>query len=102
MNFASIISIVALVVGVMVAILGLRFGSAPGWGRYRSLAAVGLTAAMYAAFDALWASGVSDEVRWPALCVQGSVSVFHVEQLTVPGLDAERCLIWLRPAAGVT
>ena len=31
-----------------------------------------------------------------------TVSVFHVEQLTVPGLDAERCLIWLRPASGVT
>lgn len=30
------------------------------------------------------------------------VTVFHVEQLTVPGLDAERCLIWLRRAAGVT
>ena len=27
-----------------------------------------------------------------------SVAVFHVEQLTVPGLDAERCLIWMRPA----
>ena len=27
-----------------------------------------------------------------------SVAVFHVEQLTVPGLDAERCLIWIRPA----
>ena len=26
-----------------------------------------------------------------------SIDVFHVEQLTVPGLDAERCLIWLRP-----
>lgn len=24
------------------------------------------------------------------------VHVFHVEQLTVPGLDAERCLVWLR------
>ncbi len=23
--------------------------------------------------------------------------VFHVEQLTVPGLDAERCLVWMRP-----
>ncbi len=29
-------------------------------------------------------------------------TVFHVEQLTVPGLEAERCLIWLRRAAGVT
>lgn len=27
------------------------------------------------------------------------VSVFHVEQLAVPGLDAERCIVWLRPAA---
>lgn len=26
-----------------------------------------------------------------------SVSVFHVEQLTVPGLDAERCIIWMKP-----
>jgi 16S rRNA (guanine527-N7)-methyltransferase len=25
------------------------------------------------------------------------VSVFHVEPLQVPGLDAQRCLIWLRP-----
>ncbi len=27
-----------------------------------------------------------------------SVQVFHVEQLTVPGLDAERCIVWMRPA----
>jgi 16S rRNA (guanine527-N7)-methyltransferase len=27
----------------------------------------------------------------------GKVEVFHVEPLNVPGLDAERCLIWLRP-----
>ena len=26
------------------------------------------------------------------------VSVFHVEQLTVPGLDAERCIVWMKPA----
>lgn len=25
-----------------------------------------------------------------------TVEVFHVEQLTVPGLDAERCIVWLR------
>lgn len=25
-----------------------------------------------------------------------SVAVFHVEQLTVPGLGAERCIVWLR------
>ena len=26
------------------------------------------------------------------------VRVFHVEQLTVPGLDAERCIIWMQAA----
>ena len=28
------------------------------------------------------------------------VEMFHVEQLKVPGLDAERCLVWLRRAGG--
>jgi 16S rRNA (guanine527-N7)-methyltransferase len=26
------------------------------------------------------------------------VKVFHVEQLVVPGLGAERCIVWMRPA----
>jgi 16S rRNA (guanine527-N7)-methyltransferase len=29
-----------------------------------------------------------------------STEVFHVEQLRVPGLDAERCLVWIRPKVG--
>lgn len=28
----------------------------------------------------------------------GDVRVFHVEPLAVPGLDAERCIVWMRPA----
>ena len=28
-----------------------------------------------------------------------SVAVFHVEQLVVPGLDAERCIVWMRPVS---
>lgn len=27
-----------------------------------------------------------------------SVKVFHVEQLAVPGLEAQRCLVWMHPA----
>ncbi|MDO9403702.1 MAG: 16S rRNA (guanine(527)-N(7))-methyltransferase RsmG [Polaromonas sp.] len=30
-----------------------------------------------------------------------SVEVFHVEQLQVPGLDAERCILWLRKKQSV-
>ena len=29
-----------------------------------------------------------------------NVEVFHVEQLAVPGLDAQRCLVWMRPRTG--
>lgn len=29
--------------------------------------------------------------------LSSSVQVFHVEHLTVPGLEVERCLIWMRP-----
>lgn len=36
----------------------------------------------------------ADEIS--ALAVD--VWVFHVEQLTVPGLDAERCIVWMKPA----
>jgi 16S rRNA (guanine527-N7)-methyltransferase len=28
-----------------------------------------------------------------------AVQVFHVEQLSVPGMDAQRCLVWMRPTA---
>ena len=28
-----------------------------------------------------------------------SVAVFHVEQLHVPGLEAERCIVWMRPVS---
>lgn len=34
----------------------------------------------------------SDEER----VLPGDVDVFHVEQLQVPGLEAERCLLWMR------
>lgn len=40
--------------------------------------------------------------RHPADEIQAlppDIEVFHVEPLEVPGLDAERCAIWLRPAA---
>ena len=26
-----------------------------------------------------------------------AIDVFHVEQIAVPGLDAERCIVWMRP-----
>ncbi|WP_431259905.1 16S rRNA (guanine(527)-N(7))-methyltransferase RsmG [Roseateles chitinivorans] len=54
--------------------------------------------------DAVWAAmkgqHPTDEIaelaeRTPDL------SVFHVEQLEVPGLDAQRCLLWIRPTTAI-
>jgi 16S rRNA (guanine527-N7)-methyltransferase len=36
-----------------------------------------------------------DELR----ALPSDIDVFHVEQLDVPNLDAQRCLVWLRPRA---
>jgi len=35
----------------------------------------------------------TDELR----ALPEKIGMFHVEQLQVPGLDAERCVLWLRP-----
>ena len=35
----------------------------------------------------------ADEVA----ALPADVDVFHVEQLAVPGLDAQRCIVWMRP-----
>nr|MBP6675776.1 16S rRNA (guanine(527)-N(7))-methyltransferase RsmG [Vitreoscilla sp.] len=46
----------------------------------------------------LWAAmkaKLSDEER---TAVPTDVQMFHVEPLTVPGLDAQRCMVWLRRA----
>jgi 16S rRNA (guanine527-N7)-methyltransferase len=36
----------------------------------------------------------ADEIQ----VLPASVKVFHVEQLVVPGLNAERCIVWMQPA----
>ena len=41
--------------------------------------------------------------RYPAeevAALPPDVELFHVEQLQVPGLDAERCVLWLRRRTG--
>ena len=58
-----------------------------------------------------WSSGaLAEEGVWLAMkgkhpadelaVLPPEAEVFHVEQLQVPGLDAERCIVWMKPAAG--
>jgi len=57
----------------------------------------------------LWSKGsLADQSVWMAMKgknpeaemaqLPADVAVFHVEPLVVPGLDAERCLVWMRKA----
>jgi 16S rRNA (guanine527-N7)-methyltransferase len=57
-----------------------------------------------------WSSSALDEGGvWMAMkgkhpqdeidALPADVKVFHVEPLTVPGLDVERCMVWMRPEA---
>lgn len=53
----------------------------------------GALAAPHGVWLAMKGKHPEDEIA----ALPADVQVFHVEQLTVPGLDAERCIIWMRP-----
>ena len=44
----------------------------------------------------IWLAMKGKHPREEIAALPSLVSVFHVEQLQVPGLDAERCLVWMR------
>lgn len=48
------------------------------------------------ASEGVWMAMKGKQPADELLALPPSVEVFHVEQLTVPGLDAERCMVWMR------
>lgn len=46
----------------------------------------------------MWMAMKGKHPQAELLALDPSVQVFHVEPLQVPGLDAERCLVWMRRA----
>ena len=51
------------------------------------------------AADGVWMAMKGRHPQEEIAALPAAVEVFHVEQLEVPGLGAERCLIWMRPRA---
>ena len=49
------------------------------------------------AVDGAWLAMKGKQPADELAALDPSALVFHVEQLTVPGLDAERCLVWMQP-----
>ena len=50
------------------------------------------------ALDGVWLAMKGKHPADEIAALPAEVQVFHVEQLTVPGLDAERCIVWMKPA----
>lgn len=48
----------------------------------------------------IWMGMKGKHPAYEMALLPAGVQVFHVEQLAVPGLDAERCIVWMRPALG--
>jgi 16S rRNA (guanine527-N7)-methyltransferase len=49
--------------------------------------------------QAVWVAMKGKEPHDEIGAVASDLQVFHVEPLTVPGLNAERCLVWMRPTS---
>lgn len=47
--------------------------------------------------DGVWLAMKGKDPADERAALPVDIDVFHVEQLAVPGLDAERCLVWMRP-----
>ena len=77
MNAPVTLSIAASMVGLLVALLGWRIGSAPGWAQYRALSFVAASAAVYCGLDAFSTAGVS-AARFVAIThVENAVATLH-------------------------
>lgn len=49
--------------------------------------------------DGLWMAMKGKRPEDEMAALPADAGVFHVEQLEVPGLSAERCIVWMRPSS---
>ena len=77
MNLPLALSTVASVVGVLVALLSLRFGSAPGWEQYRALALVAASAGLYCGLDAFITAGLPRATLVALAHLQSAIAGLH-------------------------
>lgn len=52
--------------------------------------------------DGVWMAMKGKRPDEEMAALSADIEVFHVEPLQVPGLNAERCLVWMRPKTGET
>lgn len=64
---------------------------------FASLADFTALTRQHLADDGVWLAMKGKDPSDESAALAPETEVFHVEQLTVPGLDAARCLVWMRP-----
>jgi 16S rRNA (guanine527-N7)-methyltransferase len=64
---------------------------------FTSLAELARLTTPLLADDGVWMAMKGRDPVEERVALADSVEVFHVEPLTVPELDAQRCLVWMRP-----
>jgi signal transduction histidine kinase/ActR/RegA family two-component response regulator len=118
MNPAIALSLVAAVVGVVVGLLSLLFGSAPGWSQYRTFALVAGSAAIFSACDGAATMGMPHASMVALTHVQNAVGAVHCaawlayirRRLGKPSLAADAVVgtalfvvaaMWLVPISGL-
>jgi 16S rRNA (guanine527-N7)-methyltransferase len=47
--------------------------------------------------DGVWMAMKGKQPTEELAQLPNDLDVFHVEQLDIPGLNADRCLVWMRP-----
>jgi 16S rRNA (guanine527-N7)-methyltransferase len=69
---------------------------------FASLADFAALTAQHLAGSGVWLAMKGKQPAEEIAALPAEVSVFHVEPLRVPGLDADRCLVWMRRSSNGT
>ena len=118
MNPAIALSLVAAVVGALVALLSHRFASAPGWRQYRTFALVAATASLFCACAAVATMAIPYSTKAAITHVQSAAAALHCAawltyvhgRLGAPPRASDRILrdtllglavLWLLPVHGL-
>ena len=69
---------------------------------FASLADFATWSASALAPDGVWLAMKGKHPADEIAALPGGIEVFHVEPLRVPGMEADRCIVWMRKATPVT
>ncbi len=104
MNAATLLSLIACAIEIVVGSLAFAFAGAPGWRHFKTFSAIAFSAALYSAGNVVFAAGIEDTslIPWVArlniavACLHCAVWVIYVrKQYGDPVRVRDRCVVGL-------